>query len=73
MGKWECTDHRCSSTCATWGDSHFKTFDGKLYDFQGTCDYVLAKGSLSKVDWFTVTLEVSLLSINVTVPSFLNP
>lgn len=56
-GKWKCTDRQCTAECSTWGDSHFKTFDGKHFDYQGQCDYVLAKGSLGKHDSFTIILQ----------------
>ncbi|EFA10333.2 hemocytin [Tribolium castaneum] len=55
-GKWKCTDRPCSGECSAWGDSHFKTFDGKHYDFQGQCDYVLSKGVIGS-DSYEISIQ----------------
>lgn len=34
-GNWECTTFECPAVCTTWGNSHFETYDGKDFDFQG--------------------------------------
>ncbi|KFM73120.1 Mucin-5AC, partial [Stegodyphus mimosarum] len=32
-----------SAVCATWSASHYRTFDGGIYSFQGRCSYLFAK------------------------------
>lgn len=32
-----------SAICWAMGDPHYHTFDGRNYDFMGTCTYVMAK------------------------------
>ncbi|CAH1789453.1 unnamed protein product, partial [Owenia fusiformis] len=42
-GRWECGSHECPDVCSIYGLSHFKTFDGLSYTFEGDCDYTLLK------------------------------
>ncbi|XP_040528995.1 mucin-2 isoform X12 [Gallus gallus] len=39
-GIWSCTKNVCYGTCMIYGSGHYITFDGKFYDFDGSCEYV---------------------------------
>ncbi|KAL7040824.1 hypothetical protein ACKWTF_000531 [Chironomus riparius] len=63
-GKWACTVKECASTCSLWGDNHFTTFDGREFDFQGVCTYVLSKGKVLNADGYSVTIQNVLCGSN---------
>ncbi|XP_030582086.1 otogelin [Archocentrus centrarchus] len=54
-GVWNCTDHSCPVECSVTGDMYFQSFDGRIYTFPATCQYVLAKSRNSGK--FTVTIQ----------------
>lgn len=67
MGKWECTNNECPGICSVWGDSHFQTFDSRFFDFQGACEYILSKGSLTSYESFVTSIEVSYIFFLVAI------
>ncbi|KAF5276278.1 hypothetical protein FQA39_LY06627 [Lamprigera yunnana] len=56
-GKWICSKEECPAECSAWGDSHFQTYDGKMYSFQGQCDYVLSKGEDGSDRSFQIAIQ----------------
>ncbi|XP_032894112.1 otogelin-like protein isoform X1 [Amblyraja radiata] len=54
-GVWNCTNSDCPAECSVTGDMHFTTFDGRIFTFLGTCQYIFAKSHRNNK--FTVTLQ----------------
>ncbi|KAM5223979.1 mucin-2 [Hipposideros larvatus] len=47
------------NVCSTWGDFHYKTFDGDVFRFPGLCDYNLASDCHSSYKEFAVHMRRS--------------
>uniref|UniRef100_A0A3Q3BGT7 Otogelin n=1 Tax=Kryptolebias marmoratus TaxID=37003 RepID=A0A3Q3BGT7_KRYMA len=54
-GVWSCTDYSCPGECSVTGDMYFQSFDGRIFTFPATCQYVLAKSRNSGK--FTITIQ----------------
>ncbi|XP_062054488.1 mucin-2 [Lepus europaeus] len=45
------------NVCSTWGDFHYKTFDGAVFRFAGLCDYNFASDCRDSYKEFAVHLQ----------------
>lgn len=43
--------------CSTWGNNHFKTFDGDFYQFPGQCNYNFASDCQGSYKEFSVHIQ----------------
>ncbi|XP_017664934.1 PREDICTED: mucin-2 [Lepidothrix coronata] len=50
--------------CSTWGNDHFKTFDGDIYQFPGVCEYNFVSDCSDSYAEFSVHIQRALNSDN---------
>ncbi|KAM4618054.1 mucin-5B-like [Discoglossus pictus] len=46
-----------SQICSTWGNHHFKTFDGDIFYFPGKCNYLLTSNCKSDFEDFNIQIR----------------
>ncbi|KTF88383.1 hypothetical protein cypCar_00040573 [Cyprinus carpio] len=51
------TSNHVKNICSMWGNFHFKTFDGDMYQFPGMCEYNLVSDCQSLVRQFSVHVK----------------
>ncbi|XP_070536988.1 von Willebrand factor-like [Ptychodera flava] len=58
-GAWNCTGNQCGATCWTTSNLHYRTFDGRHYDFAGDCAYVLLANCDGTINDFNIGVDNS--------------
>lgn len=48
--------------CSTWGNYHFKTFDGDVFYFPGMCNYLFASNCKSNFEDFNIQIRRSVVN-----------
>lgn len=77
QGERGCRPTSSHGTCSASGDPHYRTFDQKAYDFQGTCRYVLATLCIDTTGLHNFSVEAKNealqgLTVSVTAEVYVN-
>lgn len=51
------SSNHVNSICSMWGNFHFKTFDGDIYQFPGMCEYNLVSDCQSLIRQFSIYVK----------------
>ncbi|XP_048013922.1 mucin-2-like isoform X2 [Megalobrama amblycephala] len=58
-------DHQ-STICSTWGNFHFKTFDGHFFQVPDTCNYVMAVMCDTTTSDFNIQMQREIVNNSIT-------
>ncbi|KAM4723120.1 mucin-5AC-like [Rhinophrynus dorsalis] len=53
--------------CSTWGNSYFKSFDGDIFHFPGTCNYLYASNCKNSFEEFNIQIRRSVVNSLPTI------
>uniref|UniRef100_A0A8C8VPE9 Uncharacterized protein n=1 Tax=Pelusios castaneus TaxID=367368 RepID=A0A8C8VPE9_9SAUR len=53
--------------CSTWGNFHFKTFDGDIFHFPGLCNYVFASHCHAAYEDFNIQIQRTMVENAPTI------
>lgn len=53
--------------CSTWGNFHFKTFDGDIFYFPGLCNYVFASHCNTPYEDFNIQMRRTVVENTPTI------
>uniref|UniRef100_A0A670XPF3 Otogelin n=1 Tax=Pseudonaja textilis TaxID=8673 RepID=A0A670XPF3_PSETE len=70
-GSFKCNFHPCPSMCTTYGDRHYRTFDGLSFDYVGNCKVYLVKSS-STTSFSVIIENVNCFNIGIICRKYIS-